>query len=404
MKQLILCALVFAACKPQTADVPLEPNPVPEPSQTSHSVEPEETAAPTEAGAEQTDSATSEVQGPSNDEAATPPVEPPRNVIFLIADGMGPVHERAASLYLHGEPGQLRMHAAPVSGTMTTHAADVEITDSAASATAFATGQKANYEAVSVHPETGEPLRTVLEDYQAAGYATGLVTTSRISHATPAAFYAHVPSRYDERIIADQLLERRPTLVFGGGTPGLTQRRLTAAGYTATANEAGMRRLGMDDAPWAMIYGRDHLPFVSDGLGTAPELAEMTETALRLLVNSEPGFFLMIEGARIDHASHNNDFIRMLPEMAGFDDAVGVVLEWAAERDDTLVFLTSDHECGGLEIVTEAPRRQLSEVTWSTTGHTAVPVNFYAWGPFAHRAASIEDNVDVYSLIRWPLE
>ncbi len=401
MKRLTTCVLLLVACRPTPPDAPAEPE---------SSVEvPEEAGGQTTALGEEAVplEAVAEVSGDGTADAeleAAPPSNPPRNVIFLIADGMGPVHERAASLYLHGEPGRLRMHQAPVSGMMTTHAADAEITDSAASATAFATGQKANYEAVSVHPETGLPLRTVLEDYQEAGYATGLVTTSRISHATPAAFFAHVPSRYDERLIVDQLLERKPTLIFGGGTRGLTQRRLTAAGYTTTETEAEMRRLGADESPWAMIYGRGHVPYVSDGLGAAPELSEMTEVALRLLENSEPGFFLMIEGARIDHASHNNDLIRMLPEMAGFDDALGVVLEWAENREDTLVFLTADHECGGLEIVAEAPRRQLSEVTWSTTGHTAVPVNFYAWGPFADRASAIRDNVDVYPLIRWPLE
>lgn len=341
---------------------------------------------------------------------SSPPVVPsadaevaPNNVILLIGDGMGPVHERAASLFRHGTGDGLTMQQAPVRTQITTHAADAPIPDSAAAAAAFATGQKVNYEAVSVHPMTGEPITTVLEELRDAGYATGLVTTSRISHATPAAFAAHVASRYDEREIWEQMLETRPTLLFGGGTPGLTRARLTDAGYAVADDAAGLSALDPSAGAWAMIYGRDHLPYEFDGLGTAPSLSSMAMRAIELLSGHEPGFFLMIEGARIDHASHDNDFQRMVPEMLAFDDALTRVLEWADGRDDTLVLLTADHECGGLSIVHEESQGTLSRVEWSTGGHTSVPVSLYGWGPFAEVVDGIADNTEVHRLLRWPL-
>ena len=330
--------------------------------------------------------------------------ERPRNVVFLIGDGMGPVHERAASLFLHGEGGRLQMNAAPVQTTITTHAADQAITDSAASAAAFATGHKVNYEVVSLDPVTGDPLMTVLEELSAAGFETGLVTTSRISHATPAAFAAHVPSRYDEREIWQQMLRTQPTLLFGGGTPGLTTERLVEAGYETSTSAVEMQALDPGADRWSMIFGRDHIPYVLDGLGTAPSLPLMTGRALALLEDADTGFFLLIEGARIDHASHDNDFERMIPEMLAFDESLTVVLDWASERDDTLVLLTADHECGGLSIVHEEGQGRLSRVEWSTTGHTGVPVNLYAWGPFADEAAEVTDNTHVHRLLRLPLE
>ena len=346
-------------------------------------------------------------EGSSETAAADPPIAeraPPRNVVLLIGDGMGPEHERAASLFMHGEANGLRMHSAPVRTMITTHAADASITDSAASAAAFATGHKVNYEVVSLHPETGEPLPTVLEELSAAGFETGLVTTSRISHATPAAFAAHAPSRYDEHEIWEQMLQTRPTLLFGGGTPGLTPDRLAEAGYQVSGSADEMLALDPAADQWSMIHGRDHIPYVLDGLGDSPSLPLMTQRALALLEDAEQGFFLMIEGARIDHASHDNDFERMIPELLAFDESLGVVLDWAAERNDTLVLLTADHECGGLSIIDESRQGQLSRVDWSTTGHTGVPVNLYAWGPYASEAAELGDNTEVHRLLRWPID
>lgn len=389
MLRILVLSVVFAGCAC--------PGNRPEPEPTSPpQAEQEPRAAPSQV--ETADPEGSSEPGGRDDEPA------PTNVIILIGDGMGPVHERAASLFRYGSADGLRMQQAPTRTTITTHAADAEITDSAASAAAFATGRKVNYEAVSVDPVTGEAIPTVLEQFRDAGFATGLVTTSRISHATPAAFAAHVPSRYDEREIWVQMLETRPNLLFGGGTPGLTRSRLQDAGYAAATNADEMSELDPAAERWAMIYGRDHIPYVFDGPTAAPSLSEMTSRALSLLSIQDRGFFLMIEGARIDHASHDNDLERMVPEMLAFDDALGRVLQWVAGRDDTLVLLTADHECGGLSIVREAQQGTLSRVEWSTTGHTAVPVNLYAWGPFAHRAASLRDNTEVYGLLRWPLD
>lgn len=322
-------------------------------------------------------------------------------MILFIGDGMGPVHEDLGSRWVHGRPDALRMQAAPHRSMVATRCLDREITDSAAAATAMSTGQLVNYEAVAVTPD-GTPIETVAEELIEAGISVGMVTTSRLTHATPASYLAHVPRRYDEDVIAPQMLAQGAELLFGGGGPGMTPATLQAAGYAVATNAAEMASLDGDAEAWATLIGRSHLPYVADGLGDAPTLAAMTDRALTLL-ESRGRFFLMVEGARIDHASHNNDIARMLPEMAGFDDAIGVALAWASDRDDTLIMVTADHECGGLSVVSHAAAGELPEVAWSTGGHTGVPVSLYGWGPFGHAVEGVDANTDIYWLSRWML-
>lgn len=329
----------------------------------------------------------------------------PRNVVLLIGDGMGPVHEEAASRWLHGAPERLVMHGAPHRTTVTTHCATEKITDSAAAATAMATGRKVAYEAVSVRlPGDGAPLETVLEEHLGAGRVAGLVSTSRLTHATPAAYAAHVPNRWEEHTIAEQMLASGTTLLFGGGGRGMTEGAASAAGYAVATDAASMRALDPSADKWAFFFGGSHLPFVDDGARGAPTLAEMTSAAIALLDARQSGFFLVVEGARIDHASHSNNLALMLPEVAALDDALATVLEWAAERQDTLVLLTADHETGGLSLVEHGEAGTLPAVEWSTLGHTETPVNLYAWGPFADVIVRARDNTDLYALSRWPLQ
>ena len=278
----------------------------------------------------------------------------PRNVILMIADGFGPA---SAAMGAAAKGAPLAFDSLLV-GSVETSATDSRVTDSASSATAYACGSKTYNGAIAVDSRR-QPCRTVLEAAEAAGLATGLVATSRITHATPASFAAHVESRAQEAEIARQMATSGVDLLFGGGLD-------TFRG----ALEGGELLVEMDDGRWTMATDRQafddlralpaaallagsHLAYEVDRDDTdQPSLAEMTVKALNLLAASEQGretgFFVMIEGSRIDHAAHGNDPIGHLHDILAYDEAVAAALAWAAADGNTLVVSTADHETGGM--------------------------------------------------------
>jgi alkaline phosphatase len=250
-------------------------------------------------------------------------------------------------------------------------------------------------------PGDGQEYETVLEYLKRNGKRTGLVTTTYMTHATPAVFAAHEDSRGSLSAIAlDYLLRSRPNVLFGGGRNGINPTSARTAGYTVVRNRGEMEALDTDaETMVSGQFGRSHLPYEHDGLGDLPHLSEMTETALRILAAGSDGFFLMVEGGRIDHACHANDITRCVHEMVEFDRAARVVADWASNRTDTLVMLTADHECGGLTVVTNNGAGNEPDVTWSTTGHTAANVPLYAFGPGSEEVRGVMDNTDVYRIM-----
>ncbi|MEE8451233.1 MAG: alkaline phosphatase [Thermoguttaceae bacterium] len=321
-----------------------------------------------------------------------------RNVIVMIGDGMGPEHVDAARMFLGGD---IIFDHAEYQAEMTTYSANSAVTDSAASGTAMATGQKVNNGTIgSAIPGDGDELASSLEILQARGKATGLVTTAQITHATPAAFGAHAESRGDyEEIAVDLLTQTRPNVLFGGGGFGMSVDAAMDAGYTVVTDTAGL--LALDADTWSYVsgqFGTSHMPFEYDGVGNLPHLSQMTDVALDLLDDDPDGFFLMVEGGRIDHAGHGNDIERNVRETVEFANTVETVLAWAAGRTDTLVIVTADHETGGMSIVTDNGAGQAPEVTWSTNGHTATNVPVYAWGNGADAVNGVLDNTDIFNL------
>jgi len=318
-----------------------------------------------------------------------------RNVIVLIGDGMGFEHVDAAAMYLGSE---LVFETFPYQGQVTTYSANSTITDSAAAATAIATGQKVNNDVISVAlPGDGSDLTTALEIQKDLGKATGLVTTTQITHATPAAFGAHAASRGNTSEIATDLLtQSRPNVMLSGGGS------LDATGdpqYTVVTDAAGL--LGLDTNSETYVsgqFGSGEIPYEYDGLGALPHLSEMGTVALDILDNDADGFFLVIEGGRIDKGAHLNDIARTVGEVVEFANTVQIVLDWAAGRTDTLVVVTADHETGGL-VVTDNGVGVLPTATWSTTGHTSANVPVYAWGSNADAISGVINNIDLFPLI-----
>ena len=218
-----------------------------------------------------------------------------------------------------------------------------------------------------------------------------------VSHATPAAFTAHNVSRNNYAEIAEEIFTyTKPNLVFGGGgtSAGINSSWLQSSGYNVAADEAQMNSLSGEYA--AALFGDGHMPYVYDGLGSYPTLAEMSVKALGLLDRNSEGFFLLIEGGRIDHACHSNDLVRMLPEVKSFSDAVQSVRDWIGRRHDVLLIITADHETGGLIVTAGNGTGVLPSVTWSTGYHTAADVPVYAHGPGSGRFEGVIDNTGIF--------
>ena len=329
----------------------------------------------------------------------------PRNVVLMIGDGMGFEHLKAASLYAYGAEGRLFMQQLPVNGRCTTDPAGGRaVPDSANTGTALATGVKVYPGVISVRiPGDGRDLPTLLEKFAAQGKRTGLVTTVGMGDATPAAFAAHSKSRklYDE-IYDDYFSRSRPDLIFGGAWR-LPAGAAEKAGYTIVRDRSELRDLDVRKAkrvlgpfcPANFPYEWEHAQRIDTRYDQVPHLSEMTVASLKFLDQSDQGFFLMVEGGRIDHSSHKNHLQNMVLETLEFDNAVKEVMRWAAGRDDALVLVTADHECGGLKVVKHRGLGKFPEATWASVGHTKAPVPVFAWGVGAEKFAGEIDNTDV---------
>jgi len=272
------------------------------------------------------------------------------NVILMILDGAGPYQYELTRLVY----GDLRVDSMYAVGLMTTHSADAEITKSPAAATALATGHKTNNDMVALSPDGGR-LKTVLEYAQDRGMGTGLITTVMIYDATPAAFAAHSETRYNQAEIASEMMDHEVDVLLGGGWTLFYDEdllpRAEQLGYTYVEDEqqllsvTGGRVLGLF-APVDMSYELDR------HRSREPSIAQMTAKAIEILsAGSGSGFFLMVEGGKVDWAGHRNDAASIAADLKAFDDAVGVALEFAGSNENTLIVVTSDHECGGLSFV-----------------------------------------------------
>jgi len=322
----------------------------------------------------------------------------PTCVFLFIGDGMGSEHVGAAGMYADGIPGGLSFESFPYQAEMTTHSASSSITDSAAAGTALSTGHKVNNGVISLAiPGDSSELETLLEHFRDQGKSTGLVTTTYMTHATPAAFGAHETSRNNiAQIATDYMTQTMPNVLFGGGASGMSTTSATDAGYVVITDRTEMEAL--DTETVTMVsgqFGSGHLPYEYDGLGSLPHLSEMTTTAIDILDNDPSGFFLMVEGGRIDHASHNNDIERAVLETVEFSNAVQVAIDWAQGRSDTLILVTADHETGGLAVERNNGQWQFPDVTWSTGSHTDANVPIYAWGMNASLVGGVMDNTEV---------
>ena len=321
-----------------------------------------------------------------SDEPAT------RNVVFLIGDGMGLNHILAA-MTVHQGP--LALEDATHVGIQKTHSADDYITDSAASGTAMACGTKTSNGSIGVDT-TGNELVSILKIAEENGYATGLVSSSAITHATPAAFIANEKSRHDYEAIAADFLKTDIDVFIGGGQDHFYNREdgrdlttdLEEKGYTVARSMAEVEKV--TSGKLAGLTAAVHNPPAAEG--RADMLPVATQKALDLLDDNPEGFFLMVEGSQIDWAGHANDEEYLISETLDFNKVVEIAMDFAKKDEETLVVITSDHETGGFMVLNGNYQEQTVETTFTTGGHTGSMIPVFAYGPGAELFSGVYDN------------
>ena len=343
----------------------------------------------------------------------------PENVVVLIADGMGAAYWTAAKW--RGD--SLSVREMEAAGLTDTRSSDSWITDSAAGATAFATGRRTYNGAIAVGPECRNrmekdsaavmenpascaPLRTVLEKARAGGKATGLVATSSVTHATPAAFATHVPDRDMEEEIAEQLAGQRLQVMMGGGRgffdgdlrrdgQNLLSELCLEADCLFTASDFSRYRADTTSGRLVGLFAQEGMPARTEG--RAPRLSAMTRTALQRLEKGDGGFFLMVEGSQPDWRGHDKASLdEIVAESESFDAAVEVALEFRRRHPETLVVVLADHETGGLSL---HERGDSLVAAYTTDGHTGEMTPHFASGPGAAAFTGIKENREIGRLL-----
>ncbi|VAW59481.1 Alkaline phosphatase [hydrothermal vent metagenome] len=345
-----------------------------------------------------------------------------KNIILMIGDGMGAEHRQLARIIQHNKSAEQAMNRLLIKGEVRTSAFKGRVTDSAASATAMATGHKTRNGIIGLGPDLNH-FGNIVEDAKAKGKATGLVTTTHITHATPAAFVAHTGSRKNMLEIADQISLAEVDVLMGGGEVYFLPESETGCSVQAGKRTDGKNLIKMlQSSGYSFICNENMLKaldtqfprrvlglFGAEGLQRpiSPNLALMTDKSIELLSQYPQGFFLMIEGGQIDWASHDNDAEKLMQSLRGFDQAVKVASDFALSRDDTLIIVTADHETGGLQINRNSDGQGpfvdrmgvKFYINWATHRHTAANVPLIAAGPMSVLLEGDIDNTDIYQVM-----
>ena len=331
-----------------------------------------------------------------------PEDSPVRNVILLVGDGLGFAQVIAARSEFAGVSGRLAFERMPITGWLTTHSLTSLGTDSAASATAMATGSKTRSGRLGVD-RSGEPLRTLVEAAHEAGMWSGLVTDSYLWDATTAAFVVHVESRREDEEILRQMAVSGTRVMLGGidsnmelDDPAVEDivQPFREAGYRIALGPESLEEAAASEEPLLGLSKPRHI----SRRDRQPSLKGLTEIALGRLEASEQGFFLLVETEETDTAGHYNDFQRMVVGVRALERAAEVAIDFARKNGETLVLLTADHDTGGLLIYHGSPG-DLLRVGWATDGHLATPVPLYAFGPGAQNFSGVHDNTDLAPIL-----
>ena len=359
---------------------------------------------------------------PLSQKAIIPIKNKPKNIILLISDGMSLTQVSTYRLLKGGPNERIAVDKFPVSGIVLTHSENAIVTDSASSATAFSTGRKTNNGALGLD-EDNKILENFTEIIDRYGYVSSLISTSEITHATPAAYASHVDLRWKTDEISLQMMESNVMTILGGG------RHFFLPEDLGGKRSDGLNLLEqLESSRMVMTEKKELDSFDHSDLGKVvglfadealrdkekpenhvfePSSSEMLNFAInrseKFNENGCKGFFIMLEGSQVDWAGHANDLNYLKREMQDFDEAVELALDYATQNQDTLVIATADHETGGLLIESSSPTDYTApEVKFSfNTGigygsHTGVPVPVYAYGPGSENFTGTLDNTDIF--------
>ncbi len=304
--------------------------------------------------------------------------EQPKNVIVMIPDGCGPSIVTLSRWYKGEDLAVDKMTA----GVVKTHMANSVVTGSAAASTAFACGFKTTVRYLGIGPRSEDvlstyewpygdqrienrPLASVLEAARLQGKSVGLISTSRVTHATPAGYACHIQDRGWDNDIIEHMVYQGLDVCFGGGKRHLLPKSmggkrtdgenlldtLLAKGYQFVETKSELASLTSGKA-WG-LFAMSHMDADMDRATYNPDepsIKEMTEKAIELLSQNPNGFFLMVEGSQVDWAGHNNDPIWMITDFLAFDDAVKSACDFADSNEETAIIGFPDHNCGGMDI------------------------------------------------------
>ena len=345
-----------------------------------------------------------------------------KNIILLIGDGMSASQVSSYRLLKGGPNARLAVDKFPISGIVLTHSEDAIVTDSASSATAYSTGIKTNNTFLGLDKDKNV-LKNLTEKIHGYGFVSSLIATSEVTHATPAAFAAHIDLRWKTDEISAQMMDSNVVTILGGGRH-----------FFLTEEMGGKREDGRDlfkevENSHVLLTHKDQLNdfdqttsgkvvglFADEHLrdlekpenhSTEPSLSEMLNFAIKrsetFMDNGCKGSFIMVEGSQVDWAGHSNDINYLKREMQDLEEAVELAVDYANKNQDTLVIVTADHETGGLLIEPASPADYTgNEVKFSFNtaigrgSHTGVPVPVYAYGPGSENFTGTLDNTDVY--------
>lgn len=296
----------------------------------------------------------------------------PQNVILMIGDGMGIGQIEIARKLEYGKDGRLFLESLPRTALVHTESANNLVTDSAAGGTALATGKKTNNGMIGVTPD-GKETDSILDLFKKNGKKAGVISTNTITDATPAAFTASVSNRWSgQEEIARQQLESGVDVLLGGGRAYFKPEKQNGRNLLKEAKQKGYAYAGnreeLLNAKGSKLLGLFHEGYMNFKLdrhllkSKEPSLKEMTEKAIDILSKGEQGFFLMAEGARIDHASHAGDITGIWKETIEFDEAVKYAVEWAKKDKETLVLIVADHETMGISASEPLDIQHLKEI------------------------------------------
>ncbi|MDR0931806.1 MAG: alkaline phosphatase [Victivallales bacterium] len=322
----------------------------------------------------------------------------PRNIIFIIGDGMGFGAIKFAGLHAHGKAQNLFMEQLPVNGISQTFSANSDVTDSAAGGTALSSGYKTNNGFAGMTPEK-VAIRSIAEEARDSGRSVGIITTDSLTGATPAAFAAHVPSRKMKDKIADFVINSNFDIIIGNGIESFLPKsqkgkRQDNRDLVAELQQKNYIRIDGVDT----LKSTDSRPVFGfiDGWQSNPKLlAQISAAAFKRLDANPKGFFIMIEGHFSDYGGHDNDPERSALGPLMVDFTVKAAWDFAKENNDTLIVVTADHETGGVSATPNFQNPKRPFIHYTTTKHTNSPVPVFAFGPGSENFAGVLNNIDI---------